>query len=273
MCLNPYFLRRHGGIYVPCGKCFECRVMKSTEWAYRIVDEARLHRDNCMITLTYDDAFLPSNRSVDRRELSACIKRLRKVISPVRIRFFGCGEYGEQRLRPHYHFICFGWAPPDAYLWKKDKKGTSIYRSAFLENEKNGVWKKGFSSVIMGVTPEIAKYVAVYLQKPPADGRLKPFVSMSLRPGIGRRVINEASWLTDKLYQDGHYIKLPRYYLTLLDRAGYDVESLKGRRLLSAREYQAKTMYDMSQYLVQLARRIETLQEKFRKPLDKNYMI
>lgn len=272
MCLNPYFLRKQW-IYVPCGKCFECRVMKSTEWAYRIVDEARLHRDNCMVTLTYDDENLPSNRSVDRRELSAFMKRLRKVISPATVRFFGCGEYGEKYLRPHYHVILFGWAPTDAWLFKTDRKGTPLYRSSVFENEKNGVWRKGFSSVVMGITPEIAKYVAIYLQKPLADGRKRPFLSMSLRPGIGRRVINEASWITDKLYQDGHYIKLPRYYLTLLDRAGYDIESLKGKRILSAEEYQRNTMYDMSAYLVQLARKCEELQEKFKKPVDKNRMI
>jgi hypothetical protein len=48
---------------------------------------------------------------------------LRKKISPLKIRFFHCGEYGDKTRRPHYHALIFGYGFPDKKLFKKQKSG------------------------------------------------------------------------------------------------------------------------------------------------------
>ena len=65
------------------------------------MDEASRYSSNCFVTLTYDEDHLPLDRSVSRREVQLFMKRLRKAISPLRVRFFACGEYGERFGRPH----------------------------------------------------------------------------------------------------------------------------------------------------------------------------
>ena len=44
---------------IPCGQCIGCRLERSRQWAIRCVHEASLHKHNCFITLTYNDANLP----------------------------------------------------------------------------------------------------------------------------------------------------------------------------------------------------------------------
>ena len=42
-------------VYLPCGQCMACRLNKSRDWATRCVLEAKMHKDNCFVTLTYKD--------------------------------------------------------------------------------------------------------------------------------------------------------------------------------------------------------------------------
>ena len=76
-------------MYVPCGKCYNCAVNYSNAWALRIMHEASLHRDNCVVTLTYAE----TDGHLHYRDVQLFLKRLRKAIQPIRIRFFCCGEY------------------------------------------------------------------------------------------------------------------------------------------------------------------------------------
>lgn len=48
------------GLRLPCGQCVGCRLRRSAEWATRCIHEARTHKFNSWITLTYDDEHLPS---------------------------------------------------------------------------------------------------------------------------------------------------------------------------------------------------------------------
>ena len=74
------------------------------------------------LTLTYDDAHLefapyvdPETGEVSHRpvlvpeQLQKYLKRIRRAAerrgAPAHIRFFACGEYGEDTERPHYHVI------------------------------------------------------------------------------------------------------------------------------------------------------------------------
>jgi len=65
-------------VEVPCGRCIGCRLERSRQWAMRCVHESSLYDDNCFITLTYDDEFLPAGGTLVKRHFQLFIKRLRK---------------------------------------------------------------------------------------------------------------------------------------------------------------------------------------------------
>lgn len=213
-------------IVVSCGKCVECLQQHANEWAHRIVDECKQHEQNCFITLTYNDDYKPLNGSLVKRDLQLFLKRLRKHLEPVKIRVFYCGEYGKKHLRPHYHVIVFGWKPDDLFFWQKDGKDI-LYRSPQLEK----LWKFGFSSV-GDVTINSARYCAKYMQKLQKipDGLVKPFTGMSLKPGIGYNAISAECLTGDRIYHSGKSVKVPRYYLKVLEREGHDLTAFKERR-------------------------------------------
>lgn len=100
-------------IEIPCGKCLECRLEYSRQWANRCMLEAQDHEENCFITLTYDDPHLPRVDDVDpetgeivqyktlvKTDLQLFIKRLRKKLGgDCKVRYFAAGEYGTESLR------------------------------------------------------------------------------------------------------------------------------------------------------------------------------
>ncbi len=193
-------------VTLPCGQCIGCRLERLRQWAIRCVHEASLHDDNAFITLTYNDQHLPADRSLDIRTFQLFMKRLRKKINPLKIRFYACGEYGETYGRPHYHAIIFGYGFPDKTRWK-ETNGETLYRSKLLEKawtDPDTNKSLGYSS-IGTVTFSSAAYVARYILKKingknadahyecihPETGeitQLKPeYTNMSRRPGIGSR--------------------------------------------------------------------------------------
>lgn len=74
----------------------------------RCLHELTQYDDSIFVTLTYDDAHLPSNASLVKSDLQKFYKRLRKALNDRKIRYFACGEYGDTTQRPHYHSIIFG---------------------------------------------------------------------------------------------------------------------------------------------------------------------
>lgn len=246
MCLYPVHIKSKPEklpLVVPCGKCLECVRSASVEWAFRILDECSLYEHNCFITLTYNNDNLPDDLSVHKGEHQRFMKRLRKALAPLKIRFFVSGEYGKKLMRPHYHYIIFNWFPDDAVFFKFDKKGTKLFRSKLLET----VWTKGFSSV-GEVTYDTALYAAKYLQKFQFQNStreflwqssehsyesvqiLPPFVLMSNRPGIGYNKVYDVNLNTDRIYYRGRYTKIPRYYLKVMERDGIYLDDFKARR-------------------------------------------
>lgn len=63
--------------------------------------EAAQYEDNCFITLTYDDEHLPLGMSLVPKDLQDFLKRFRSRIAPIKVRYYGVGEYGDQTQRPH----------------------------------------------------------------------------------------------------------------------------------------------------------------------------
>lgn len=214
---------------IPCGGCIGCRLERSRQWAIRCHHEASLHKENSFITLTYDEQNLPSNGSLDIRDLQLFLKRLRAKNPKKTIRYYACGEYGDKGRRPHYHACLFGHDFPDKTLWKRQENKEPLYRSELLEK----LWPYGYSS-IGEVTFQSAAYVARYIMKKlngeMADRHytsvdtngviheIKPeFTTMSRRPGVGHKWL--AKYASD-IYPDdfviigGKRMRPPRYYDT-----------------------------------------------------------
>lgn len=211
-------------IQIPCGRCVECLNTYSTQWAYRVMEEAKLYKRNCFITLTYAPGFEPRG-GVQKRDLQLFFKRLRGVVG--KVRYFATGEYGERTGRPHYHACLFGYDFPDKYFFRQDKRGNLLYRSPLLER----LWPFGFSSV-GALDFESAKYCAKYMQKllDISKELNQPFLLMSRRPGLAALSVSAVQLETDKVYSKSGYISLPRYYLRLLEKQGISVSDVREQR-------------------------------------------
>lgn len=216
-------------IRLPCGKCCGCRLEHSRQWAVRCVHEAKMHQLNCAVTLTYSKDHLPPGGSLAYEDFQGFMKRLRRFVAPVRVRFFACGEYGEVGYRPHYHALLFGMDFLDKKPWKRTDAGSCIFRSQVLER----LWPLGHSSV-GEMNFQSAAYVARYAMKKLngdvvdsrsygridlRSGEVLPlvpeFIHMSLKPGIGRAWIEkyvDDVYSFDRVVVNGVETKPPRYY-------------------------------------------------------------
>jgi len=215
---------------VPCGQCIGCRLERSRQWAIRCSHEASLHQNNCFITLTYDNKHLPKSGSLTKTHFQKFMKRLRKKFGKG-VRYYQCGEYGEQFHRPHYHACLFNFDFPDKTLWKQ-VRGNKLYHSPILQK----IWGKGFCS-IGEVTFESAAYVARYITKKingdlaedhysyvNAYGEIKSrqpeYTTMSRKPGIGKNWLEK--YITDVYPSDfvvmrNKKMRPPRYYDSLYE--------------------------------------------------------
>lgn len=182
-----------------------CRIARRKLWMHRIMLEATCHSDNCFLTLTYSELMLPSTlasigrdpASLRRKHLQDWLKRLRKEISPLRIRFYACGEYGDKSWRPHYHVCLFGY--PTCVLGRTLREPGSdralAYKCCAFCQMLQATWPWG--DVDLGtLTKDSASYCAGYTVKRMTRlddprlvengiSRMPEFGAMSLRPGIG----------------------------------------------------------------------------------------
>lgn len=233
-------------IDVPCGQCIGCRLEKSRIWAVRCMHEAQLHEDNCFITLTYNDDNLPEDGSLRLEHFQKFMKRLRKHFQPKKIRFYHCGEYGENYSRPHYHSILFGVDFADRKLYYRGEY--KLYTSETL----SGLWEYGFSTV-GDVTFQSASYVARYITKKitgkdakehysfvnrktgEIKERLPEYATMSRRNGIASdwfKKFRSDVYPADNVVLNGKVMKPPRYYDELeAMMENTKIEDIKERRL------------------------------------------
>lgn len=154
------------------------------------------------------------------------------------IRFFQCGEYGEQLLRPHHHALFFGLRLPDAKFYK-----TGLFTSSILDR----LWGHGFCS-IGAVSFESAAYVARYSLKKvtgPASvahygGRIAEYLTMSRRPGIGREYAKKFLsdfYPSDQVIVRGKACRPPRFYDAQLEKLHPSVlQKVKAKRRKEAAE-------------------------------------
>jgi hypothetical protein len=222
---------------VACGQCIGCRADRTRTWAARMVHEAQMHEDNCFITLTYDDEHMPrlftdGPGTLVKEHFQKFMKRLRKRFAPRNIRYYQCGEYGDQLERPHYHACLFNFDFPDKELLHQNE-GNFLFFSKSLSE----LWPYGFSTVAE-FSFDSAAYVAGYCLKKITGNMshehylrcdeygvaywLEPeYSTMSRRPGIGKEWFD--AYKDDVFPSDdvpvpgkGMFKKAPRYYETLL---------------------------------------------------------
>lgn len=197
LCKNPYISE---GVPYGCGQCMPCRINRRRLWTHRIVLESKLHENNSFLTLTYNDENIPIIKCTDNlvrgnlnpTHLQKFIKRLRKKVEPIKLRYVAVGEYGDVTQRPHFHLALFGY-PSCAYGLprKTSRKGCQCPQCLEIEE----TWKEGFTYNGQ-LTEKSASYVAGYVTKKLTNaknekvqewlkGRHQEFARMSNRPGIG----------------------------------------------------------------------------------------
>lgn len=253
---NPHKALIEGSaIEVPCGQCIGCRLDRSKQWAVRCMHEAQMHRANCFITLTYSDQAVPVDYSVKLDHFQKFMKRLRKSQGN-NIRFFACGEYGENYNRPHYHSLIFNFDFPDKKL-KANRRGNPIYHSQLLTK----LWPHGFHE-IGTLTYKSAAYTARYCMKKiggdraddhytrtsPIDGNMyrvaSEFCVMSRRPGIGTTWFDKFksdAFPSDYVIVEGRKHAPPRFYLNKLqEEETTPIKRARKRRAHQHREDQTK---------------------------------
>lgn len=208
---------------IGCGKCLECKLKESKQWAQRSVAESLMHEDNWFITLTYDDEHLPMSIVTYSRhsyefgcwspllyeDFQAFEKRLRSYMkyhyNLDGFRFLMCGEYGPKNGRPHFHVIFYGLPLPDIQKIKDVTVGGKSY--TYLSSEIiDKCWGKGFTT-IGEVNWETSAYVGRYVMKKMSnleeydycklcyDNGWEPLPpemrEASRRPGLGRPFYDE----------------------------------------------------------------------------------
>lgn len=200
----------------------------------RCMHEGQMHEHNCFLTLTYDQAHLPRDGSLDIGAWQNFAKRWRNKRGT--FRYFHCGEYGEQNGRPHYHAAIFGEDfKADRVLDKTTPAGFPLYTS----QELTDLWTHG-RAWIGELTFESAAYVARYIMKkvtgPNSSAHyereglqhegeitelLPEYTTMSRRPGIGTTWFEKFHtdvYPSDEVIINGKSAVPPSFYDKKLER-------------------------------------------------------
>lgn len=240
---------------IPCGKCISCRLKRSRDWALRVMLEAEKYPNNYFLTLTYNDANLPTVDELHadgefiegvptlvKRHLTLFMKRFRRRYGEG-IRFFACGEYGSLYERPHYH-LCLMNCPDFSdklQFYRRDQETGDIL---YILPEIDDIWQnengycRGFST-IAPLSWNTAAYTARYIMKkqlgknslaklekenPGTTYKVPEYVVMSRRPGLAKDYFDEHKqeiYLTDSIvakFGDRLYETKPaRYFDKLYD--------------------------------------------------------
>lgn len=240
---------------VPCGNCLGCQVNNNRQWAIRCHLEMWQHDASSVVTLTYNERHLPP--TLQKKHVQMYMQNVRSRIAeldkdagkktPRKIKHFACGEYGDERKRPHYHVILFGIHKDEINEIQKPRqrkkpgpvrgpRPTATHsRRRPSDAEKRGpdtvpaAWPLG-TIYSDSLTPEAIAYVAGYVNKKRSqqiktadahervskDGECyryqPPFRLMSLRPGIGQLARNEFrdSWRKTAVWH-GVQVAVPKY--------------------------------------------------------------
>lgn len=243
---------------VPCGRCAPCLKRRTDQWIFRIQKEELNSSSSLFVTLTYNTTHIPITRnkymSLRRKDFQDFMKRLRslqeyhkeelgekyKYQDP--IKYYGCGEYGDQRKRPHYHAIILN-ADPDLIqrAWMKQPPGSPAGT------------KTPIGSIYIGdVTTSSIAYTCKYLDKKvdgqrkmrhDRDDRESEFSMMSKNLGasyLTKEVIKYHRGVPERNYLHGTFgkkVPIPKYYANQI----WDDTGFKEQRIKVIRSEMAKT--------------------------------
>lgn len=220
-------------INVPCNRCENCIRRRRSEWCFRMEEELKSSKFCYFVTLTYEKCPYDKygNMTLVPKDLSNFLKRLRitqerhfkylkkgyKIVKGKRVdvfpkkeviynglsnedklKFFGCGEYGGEFGRPHYHLIIYNGC--------RD----------FIDE----CWGLGYTH-IKKATPESIGYCTKYLDKWRGKKqdwkKCKEFSRMS--EGLGLEFVDRMKDFYKKnldlnfvVNSRGYQIPMPRYY-------------------------------------------------------------
>lgn len=198
-----------GEQYLPCGKCDECVSRRAIEWATRAKHEISLHKENCFITLTYDNDSRPDK--ILKEDFQKFLKSLRKKYNLTKkLRYMVSYEYGTKNNNFHLHAILFGFNFKKQKLYKYNNS-YPLFTSVDLE----ALWSHGYHS-IGEANGKTAYYIASYALKGNSKetinqktGEIEKFndcMDVSKRPAIG------LSYFVKNAAQIINSGNVPRYY-------------------------------------------------------------
>lgn len=192
-------------LLLPCRQCIGCRLERSRNWATRLMHEQQFHANSCFLTLTYDDKNIPSDQSLNPSHFTTFIKDLRARLhyygKEKKIKYFGCGEYGDATGRPHYHLALFGpFGTTNSDPERTQEEPARSGASQFTHSDISAVWPYGLHR-FSELTWESAAYVARYVLKKVSgahaethySGRVPEFQRSS--HGLGKAHVG--TWFSD----------------------------------------------------------------------------
>jgi hypothetical protein len=216
------------------------------------------------VTLTYNDENLPHDLSLDPKHFQRFIRKLRKRCG--KVRYYHCGEYGDETDRPHYHAILFGVDfRHDRVLYRRTSYG-NLYTSRTLSRAWSRDGEEIGYAVIADCTPQTARYVAGYVTKKlwgdaanekyaiawkpdgetgelvPCGWKKAPYSTMSLKPGIGQGYVEkfgEELYAHDQFLEvDNKPLRPPKFFDRWLEeRDPQRLEHLQHARAKRAERY------------------------------------
>ncbi|AXL15596.1 replication initiator protein [Microviridae sp.] len=203
-----------------------CRIEHKRSWAIRALHEAKQHERSAFVTLTYNNQNLPPDLGLHVDHWQNFAKRVRNRFG--KFRFFGCGEYGGESKRPHWHFLAYGLD------WSHDRETHTLrgQHPTYISESLAEAWPYGYHE-IGSITYASTQYVASYTTKKLGGEKkereyyrwdpntrnswsVRPeFGLMSRRPGLG------IDWLkkfwkdvypSDEVIIEGRKYRPPSYY-------------------------------------------------------------
>lgn len=217
------------GIRFECRKCLPCRLNIAREKAIRCWHESKFHDQTMFLTLTYDDKHLKSDKLV-YEDFQVFMRKLRRK-SPNKINYLVTGEYGDEKKRPHWHAIIFGYRPSDETKHYVTDRGDQVFTSSIIDELWGNNDPDTKPSEIGEVNIDSAGYVARYASKKLIHGKdgtheYDPIHKTSSRRAIGRSWIEQYYEHTFEngfiVLPNGQKSKIPRYYIDWAKEHKYD---------------------------------------------------
>lgn len=208
--------RKH--VVFDCGQCLYCRKKRAYNLACRCVLHSSLYKQNCFITLTYDEKKEGYHNNFNYPDIQKFKKRLRQHCRREygkKIEIFNVHEYGKNGKK-HWHLIVFNHDFPDKRIYSRNQE-ISLFTSAKLQS----LWDFGYNT-IGDVSAASAMYQAQYIEKDLKNGnRHNSKKSHSKHSGIGKPYFlkhYETILQLGYIPIDGKKMPIPRYFQKIAHR-------------------------------------------------------